>query len=91
MLKPDGRWSAAAIVASAFLVLFVSGCGDSAKTYDIGPLFPLTADKCQKYNGTEEGSGPFKKCWVTLEDCERAAADWAKATKNLPDAIRFQC
>ena len=79
------------LFASAVLVLAVSGCGDSGKTYDIGPVFPLSADKCKKYNGTEEGSSPFKQCWVTLEDCERAAADWAKSTKNVPDAIEFRC
>jgi hypothetical protein len=28
---------------------------------------------------------------VTKSDCDRAAADWAAAMKNVPDAMLYKC
>ena len=73
-------------------VLGISACGAADdKTYDISPVFPLSANKCEKYDGRTEGSGPGAACWVTKAECDRAAADWAQAMRNVPGAIRFTC
>ncbi|MDR0284696.1 MAG: hypothetical protein LBI33_07375 [Propionibacteriaceae bacterium] len=80
------------LAVGVVLALGLVGCGSSsAKQYDIGPLFPATADKCEKYHGKPEGTGLTASCWVGLEDCQRAAADWNKAMKGIPDAITFRC
>jgi hypothetical protein len=83
------------VVAGPVMVvtmLAAAGCmsGDG-KDYDISPIFPLTADKCAKYNGTTDGEGIMAHCWVTKQDCERAASDWRTAMQNIPDAIQFTC
>jgi hypothetical protein len=70
------------------------GCDSVAsRDYDIGPIFPASKGKCDKYNGTAEAHGSvFESCMVTKEECERAAADWRKAmSRNVPDAIQFRC
>ncbi|MDR0593402.1 MAG: hypothetical protein LBG60_09170 [Bifidobacteriaceae bacterium] len=84
------RRSFAAAAVSVVMASALVGCGEDKK-YDIGPIFPLTADKCEKYNGEKEGEGLTESCWVGKEDCERAAADWAEAMENVPDAIVFTC
>ena len=78
------------IVVAIVLAMSACGAGDD-KTYDISPVFPLSANKCEKYNGRSEGSGPGASCWVTKADCERAAADWQQAMHDDPDAIEFRC
>ena len=80
-----------AVCAAAVLLLASACSSDSGKNYDIAPVFPLTANKCEKYNGTAKGSGLTASCMVTKADCERAAADWAAAMKNISDAVRFKC
>ena len=77
---------------AGMLLMAATACGSGGSgTYDIGPIFPLTKNKCAKYNGKESGSGLSSQCLVGAADCKRAAADWLEATRNLPDAIRFTC
>jgi len=79
-----------AVTALACLIFTfaLAACSSaSSQTYDIGPIFPASPNKCQKYEGKEDG----RHCWVSLENCERAAADWENAMKNIPNAIRFKC
>ena len=83
-----------AVCAVATTVLALSACGHkNAKTYDIAPIFPLSSDKCQKYDGKTEGSGIAARCWVTKSECEQAASDWRQAmrTGGVTDAIEFKC
>ena len=82
-----------AVITAAATAITLSACNSlGGKNYDIAPIFPLTKDKCAKYNGTAEGSGGLDEhCWVTQADCERAAADWRNAMHNMPDAIQFRC
>lgn len=80
--------SAMTALASVALMLGASGCNSAGgATYDIAPVFPLSANKCEKYNGKKDG----RHCWVNLDDCKRAAADWAESTKNVSGAIKFKC
>jgi hypothetical protein len=72
--------------------LAISACGTHGdKTYDISPLFPLSANKCVKYDGTVEGTGIAARCWVTKSQCNKAASDWRQAMRNVPNAIEFSC
>jgi len=83
-----------ALLAAIILAITVSGCVVAdAKEYDISPIFPLSADKCERYNGEEVGEGPRPSCFVTKADCERAASDWnqSMAESGVRDAIRFTC
>lgn len=83
-----------ALLAAASVAMVLSDCGGAeAKTDDISPIFPLTAGKCAKYGGDEQGSGPTATCMVTRSDCEKAAADWRKAMREggVNDAIEFRC
>jgi hypothetical protein len=78
----------------AALAVVLAGCSSaSAKEYDISPIFPLSPDKCETYNGDEEGEGIHARCLVTQAECERAAADWDRSMteSGLRDAIRFTC
>ena len=80
--------------AATMTVLALSGCGQSdSKTYDISPIFPLSSDKCARYDGEVEGTGITAQCWVTKENCEQAAQDWAQAMREggVPDAMQFRC
>ena len=89
-----GRFASrvAAGIAACIVVVTLAACNENdSKTYDITPIFPLSSDKCATYNGTVEGTGVLAHCWVGKADCERAAADWATAMKNVPDAIKFTC
>ncbi len=79
------------VLAAISFLLAVAGCAGSGKDYDIAPIFPLSADKCEKYNGDESGEGFGASCMVTKEDCERAAADWQEAMRNIPGATSFRC
>lgn len=79
------------LIAAAAFVVPLSGCGGSAKDYDIGPIFPLTSGKCAKYHGDEKGSGIMASCMVTKSECEKAVADWRAAMVNVSDAIEFRC
>ena len=81
-----------AFFAAATMTLALSGCSD-AKTYDIGPIFPLTADKCAKYHGDEKGQGITASCMVTKAECDSAVADWNRAMQegSVNDAMKFTC
>jgi len=80
-------------LVAASLAVALGACGGSAKSYDIGPIFPLSADKCARYHGDQEGSGITATCMVTKEECERAAADWRETmqSRGVNDAIQFRC
>ncbi|HEX5990574.1 MAG TPA: hypothetical protein VFY75_10225 [Solirubrobacterales bacterium] len=82
-----------ALLVTASAAVALAACGDGGKTYDISPIFPLSADKCAEYNGEEEGSGFTATCMVTKDECERAAADWREAMQSsgVNDAIEFRC
>jgi hypothetical protein len=83
-----------AVVAATTLVLAASACGGSdSRNYDIAPIFPLTSNKCAKYDGKAEGSGFTAHCWVTKAQCEQAAQDWRQAMRQggVTDAIEFRC
>lgn len=80
------------VVATATTALALSACGSkNEKTYDISPIFPLSENKCAQYGGDEEGSGFGASCWVTKEQCEKAAADWREAMRGVSGAIQFSC
>lgn len=83
------RFGVLATIAAVALVL--TGCQSQANTYDIAPIFPLSADKCAKYDGTAEGTGLGAHCWVTKAKCEEAVKDWRDAMRNVNDAIQFTC
>jgi hypothetical protein len=96
--SPAGPYPLRAKVLAGFIVtisvLGASACGHKdAKAYDIAPIFPLSSDKCAKYNGTAEGSGFGAHCWVTKVECENAASDWRQAMRQSgqTDAIEFRC
>lgn len=82
-----------AVLATAITLSAASGCAGNSQDYDISPIFPLTANKCEKYDGKVEGSGLLAHCWVTKEKCEQAVADWRKAMRSggVTDAIEFSC
>ncbi len=75
------------------VTLIAPGCSDNDKSYDISPVFPLSQDKCQKYNGVQSGTFPNATCMVSKGDCERAASDWnaVMSTRGIRDAVRFTC
>ena len=81
-----------ALFAAASMVVVLAACAED-KSYDIGPIFPLSSDKCAEYGGDEEGSGPTASCMVTKDQCEKAAADWRNAmeSRGIRDAIQFSC
>lgn len=79
----------AAVVAATTIAVALSGCGNvSAKTYDISPIFPLSAGKCAQYNGDQKGSGITATCMVTKTECKKAAADWRKAMEGAASTMR---
>jgi hypothetical protein len=79
-----------AFFAAASMAVALTACGDGGKTYDISPIFPLSSDKCAKYNGDEQGSGITATCMVTEDECEKAAADWQGAMQSGGvDGARF--
>lgn len=83
-----------AAFAVAACVWALSGCGrNHPKTYDIAPIFPLSSDKCTKYDGTVDGSGITAHCWVSKANCEQAVTDWRHAMQQggVADAIEFRC
>ena len=84
-------WLGASLVAG-LAVVAVSGCTEQ-KSYDISPIFPLTADTCDTYHGDQEGEGFAAHCWVTKSECERAVSDWNQSMQDnyVDDAIRFSC
>lgn len=88
-----GRWHRftrrmSAVIATVSTVAMLSACGSTeTQTYDIRPIFPLDSDKCDRYEGTAEG----RSCFVTKEQCERAAADWREAMSGVSGAIQFRC
>jgi hypothetical protein len=79
-------------VATTVLALTACGSGDS-KTYDISSIFPLSSDKCTRYDGKAEGTGIGARCYVTKAKCEQAAQDWRQAMQKggVSDAILFTC
>lgn len=81
-----------AIFAAMSAAVALGGCGGST-TYDIGPVFPLSSDKCARYGGEQKGSGPTASCMVTKGQCEKAAADWRNSMQKsgVNDAINFRC
>lgn len=84
------RLMAAFAVTATALALTACGQGND-KAYDIAPIFPLTSNKCAKYDGKAEGAGFTAHCWVTKAKCEQAASDWRIAMRNVPNAIKFTC
>jgi hypothetical protein len=81
-----------ALIAVAITAAALTACGGGGKTYDIGPIFPLTANKCAKYHGEEGGSGITETCMVSKDECERAAADWTEAMEGGGvEAVEFSC
>jgi hypothetical protein len=80
-------------MAAATMALAIGGCGGSGKSYDIGPIFPLSNDKCARYHGDEKGSGPTASCMVDKSNCEQAASDWhdSMQSSGVNDAIDFTC
>ena len=83
-----------AVFAAATIVLALSACGGTdSKKYDIGPIFPLSSDKCSKYSGETEGTGITAHCWVTKSECEQAVSDWKQAMQQggVTDAMQFRC
>lgn len=85
----------AGVLLAVVVTVMVSGCsGVDGKRYDISPIFPLSADKCERYNGDESGEGPLNStCMVTKADCERAAKDWNDSMREsgVNDAVQFSC
>lgn len=84
----------AAFFAAAITVMALSSCTQGgSKDYDIAPIFPLSSDKCARYDGTAEGSGFGAHCWVTKEKCEQAAQDWRQSMQQggVTDAVDFTC
>lgn len=83
-----------AFLAAAITAVAVSACGQSeSKGYDIAPIFPLSSDKCGKYDGQSEGTGLTAHCWVTKAKCEQAVQDWRQAMREggVSDAVQFTC
>jgi hypothetical protein len=83
-----------AFFAAAVTVVALSACGQSdSKTYDISPIFPLSSDKCARYDGKTEGTGITAHCWVTKDKCVQAVTDWRQAMRQsgVTDAIQFSC
>jgi hypothetical protein len=92
--RPRTTSRSIACFAVATAVLAVSSCGQTnSKTYDISPIFPLTANKCAKYGGKTEGTGFNAHCWVTKAECQQAAQDWMQAMQQggVTNAIEFKC
>ena len=79
-------------VSAAVMALAAGGQSDTTSS-DISPIFPLSADKCAKYDGNAEGSGFSAPCWVTPAKCEQATPDWQQAMREggVSDAIQFSC
>jgi hypothetical protein len=82
-----------AFFAAVSMAIALTGCGGDAKAYDIAPIFPLSSDKCARYDGDQKGSGIATSCMVTKAECENAAADWRSAMQKsgVNDAINFTC
>lgn len=80
-------------LATASVAVALTACGGGGKTYDISSIFPLSPDKCARYDGDQQGSGVTASCMVTKEECQKAAADWRSAMENsgVNDAINFTC
>ena len=92
--RVPARRRVVALLATAAIAIALTGCSTGgSKTYDIAPIFPLSADKCAKYDGKAEGSGLTSHCWVTKSKCQQAAADWRQAMRQggVNDAIEFRC
>lgn len=95
--KPDRRLSRAraiGLLTAASAAIALAGCtGNPSKSYDISPIFPVSAGKCAKYDGRTEGSGLAAHCWVTKSKCLEATADWRQAMRQggVTDAIEFRC
>lgn len=89
MGKIDSR--VAGVVGMVSVVAALGGCGSESKSYDIGPIFPASADKCERYGGEQEGVGPGSTCLVTKSQCEKAVSDWRESTERLHGAIQFNC
>ncbi|TQS43440.1 hypothetical protein [Cryptosporangium phraense] len=80
----------AATILAGLALASLTACGtQDDRKYDISPIFPLSPNKCEKYDGKSDGPGGA--CWVTKSECEKAASDWRKAMQDSPDAIRFTC
>ncbi len=82
------------LVASASLVVAaaLAGCAGSSKTYDIHVLWPASPDsRCAQYDGTVEGSGLMEHCWVTLDECKKAVADYDASDAYDVHTFSFRC
>lgn len=96
VLRPRSRplSGGMALLVAVAASMALTACGQSdSKTYDISPIFPLSADKCVKYDGKTEGAGFGARCWVTKSKCEQAVQDWRQAMREggVSDAIQFSC
>jgi hypothetical protein len=91
--RPVTRKSTVTVLLAMGIVLVLAACGGGGKSYDIGPIFPLSTGKCAKYGGDQNGSGVTESCMVTKDECERAAADWREAMRSggVNDTIEFSC
>lgn len=90
---PARRKSIVTVLLVMGVVLVLAACGGGGKSYDIAPIFPLSAGKCAKYNGDQSGSSVTESCMVTKDECERAVADWQEAMQSsgVNEAIEFSC
>jgi hypothetical protein len=92
--RGPGRMRAIALLVMTATLVALTGCATGAgKDYDIAPIFPLSANKCAKYDGKTTGSGFASHCWVTKSKCQQAAADWHQAMRQggINDAIEIRC
>jgi hypothetical protein len=84
----------AILIVMAAVTILALGCSEAnSKVYDISSIFPLSADKCARYNGDEVEERGRTRCLVTKDECERAAADWSRSMSEsgVRDALQFRC
>jgi hypothetical protein len=82
------------LLLAVAMAVTIAACGGGGKDYNIGPIFPLSPNKCAQYDGTQSGSGATESCMVTQSECEKAAAAWQKAmdaSGQQDSAIEFSC
>lgn len=80
-----------AFFAAASVAVALGACGSDGKQYDISPIFPLSSDKCARYDGDQTGAGSTATCMVTKAECKKAAADWRNAMVRVNNALLFSC
>jgi len=86
------------VLLGAGTVLSLTSCGDGSngnmRRYDIGAIVSASPDKCEQYNGEREmwddDSPLLLHCWVSLDDCKRAAGDWNEIARKIQVPL-FRC